>query len=67
MNERLAEAFPGQLRQIGKSGETHERRRIFFLEQNTEYNKHVLQQNVYLLFILFWYCLLKRITGSVES
>jgi hypothetical protein len=30
MNERLAEAFPGQLRQIGKSGETHERRRIFF-------------------------------------
>jgi hypothetical protein len=30
MNERLAEAFPGQLQQIGKSGETWERRQIFF-------------------------------------
>jgi len=36
MNERLAEAFPGQLQQIGKSGETQERRKIFFLEQNIE-------------------------------
>jgi hypothetical protein len=36
MNERLAEAFQGQLQQIGKSGETQERRQIFFLEQNSE-------------------------------
>jgi hypothetical protein len=36
MNESLAEAFPGQLQQIGKNGEIQERRQIFFLEQNSE-------------------------------